>query len=434
MRMFVHIVISLMLLHAPLLGVADNTQDNQPSAVITAEQSFEVGPNDSAWGLASKIAKDEVETGRIMRLLFEQNPQQFIDGDINRLKKGGVLTLRLADSIGVSAVNSLRSDLSRQTESKKSVSKAATLDNKVFIRVAPIEQAIDHSYLNNKTASKKSSIQESKLETDRLDTVVLNKALNEQLNKDLVSSQNKAASLIKEVELLNDELNESSRRVAALESSLSQKNQTIDMHLQSLSPAPINTSVVDSADEIFSSQASRGRKDFMAVMTVSALAVLAVILIVLKSRMVTWRATLAASEPAHSAVDELSALADPVEQYIDEFLDDDVAFNAELEIADSLIEEPLLEVSDSEPPISKTKLPFISMPSSRAAVDQSPTAASVDLSDLNNTATQLQLSRVYIDMGDLDGAKIMLEKLLETADAQQLTIANDLISELERLS
>ena len=41
-------------------------------------------------------------------------------------------------------------------------------------------------------------------------------------------------------------------------------------------------------------------------------------------------------------------------------------------------------------------------------------------------------------MGDLDGAKFMLEKVLEkvleTADAQQLTIANDLISELERLS
>jgi FimV-like protein len=68
------------------------------------------------------------------------------------------------------------------------------------------------------------------------------------------------------------------------------------------------------------------------------------------------------------------------------------------------------------------------------AVDQPSTAASVDLSDFNSTATQLQLSRVYIDMGDLDGAKIMLEKVLATADTQELAIANDLISELEQLS
>ena len=70
------------------VGVADNAQDNQVSATIAVDQSFEVGANDSVWGIASKIAKDEVEVRRIMGLLFEQNTQQFIDGDINRLKKG----------------------------------------------------------------------------------------------------------------------------------------------------------------------------------------------------------------------------------------------------------------------------------------------------------------------------------------------------------
>ena len=105
MRMFLHIVLGLMLLHAPLLGVADNAQSNQASATIAVEQSFEVGANDSVWGIASKIAKDEVEVRRIMALLFEQNTQQFIDGDINRLKIGSSLRLRLTDSIEVSTVN-----------------------------------------------------------------------------------------------------------------------------------------------------------------------------------------------------------------------------------------------------------------------------------------------------------------------------------------
>jgi FimV-like protein len=173
----------------------------------------------------------------------------------------------------------------------------------------------------------------------------------------------------------------------------------------------------------------------MTVMTVSTLAVLLLILIIVRSGIVTRRDVLVASEPAHStAANEQSALADPVEQYIDEFLDDDVAINTELEIADAPTAENLLDASDSQPPISKTKLPFITVSDPMDAVDQPSTAASVDLSDFNSTATQLQLSRVYIDMGDLDGAKIMLEKVLATADTQELAIANDLISELEQLS
>ena len=391
MRMFVHIVLGLMLLHAPLLGVADNAQDNQVSATIAVEQSFEVGANDSVWGIASKIAKDEVEVRRIMALLFEQNTQQFIDGDINRLKIGSILTLRLTDSIEPSTVNGLSGDLSGQAEPKR--------------------------------------------EENRSEALVLNKALNEQSNKGLVSSQNEATTLIEAVERLNDELQASSQRIKALDSSLANKNQVINSQPKPPDLSPIDTKHVGLADAALLSQTSYDRKDFMAVITVSTLAVLLVVFIIARSGIRTRPHPLVASEPAHSATaDAQPALAGSLEHYIDEFLDEDVVLNAELEIADAPTEEPLLYGSDSEPPMSKTKLPFISAPSSRGGLDQPATATSVDLSDLNNTATQLQLSRVYIDMGDLDGAKIMLEKVLETADSQQLAIANDLISELEQVS
>ena len=391
MRMFVHIVLGLMLLHVPLLGVADNAQDNQVSATIAVEQSFEVGANDSVWGIASKIAKDEVEVRRIMGLLFEQNTQQFIDGDINRLKIGSILTLRLTDSIEPSTVNGLSGDLSGKAEPKR--------------------------------------------EENRSEAVVLNKALNEQSIKGLVSSQNEATILIEEVERLNDELQASSQRIKALDSSLANKNQVINSQPKPPDLSPIDTKLVGSADAALLSQTSYDRKDFMAVITVSTLAVLLVVFIIARSGTLTRSHTLVAGKPAHSATAvEQPALAGSLEQYIDEFLDEDVVLNAELELADAPTEEPLLYGSDSEPPTSKTKLPFISAPSSRGGLDQPATATSVDLSDLNNTATQLQLSHVYIDMGDLDGAKIMLEKVLETADSQQLAIANDLISELEQLS
>ena len=386
-----HIVLGLMLLHVPLLGVADNAQDNQVSATIAVDQSFEVGANDSVWGIASKIAKDEVEVRRIMGLLFEQNTQQFIDGDINRLKIGSILTLRLTDSIEPSTVNGSSGDLSGQAEPKR--------------------------------------------EEHRSEALVLNKALNEQSNKGLVSSPNEATTLIEEVERLNDMLQASSQRIKALDSSLANKNQVINSQPKPSDLSPIDTKLVDSADAALLLQTSYDRKDFMAVITVSTLAVLLVVFIIARSGIRTRPHPLVASEPAHSATaDAQPALAGSLEHYIDEFLDEDVVLNAELEIADATTEEPLLYGSDSEPPMSKTKLPFISATSSRGGLDQPATADSVDRSDLNNTATQLQLSRVYIDMGDLDGAKIMLEKVLETADSQQLAIANDFISELEQLS
>lgn len=391
MRMFVHIVLGLMLLHAPLLGVADNAQDNQVSATIAVDQSFEVGANDSVWGIASKIAKDEVEVRRIMDLLFEQNTQQFIDGDINRLKIGSILTLRLTDSIEPSTVNGSSGNLSGQAEPKR--------------------------------------------EEHRSEALVLNKELNEQSNKGLVSSPNEATTLIEEVERLNDELQASSQRIKALDSSLANKNQVINSQPKPPDLSPIDTKLVDSADAALLLQTSYDRKDFMAVITVSILAVLLVVFIIARSGTLTRSNTLVAGKPAHSATAvEQPALAGSLEQYIDNFLDEDVVLNAELELADAPTEEPLLYGSDSELPTSKTKLPFISAPSSRGGLYQPATATSVDLSDLNNTATQLQLSRVYIDMGDLDGAKIMLEKVLETADSQQLAIANDFISELEQLS
>ena len=207
MRFFVHIILGLVLLHAPLLGATDNAQDDQSSAAIAVEQSFEVGANDSVWGIASKIAKDEVEVSRITRLLFKQNPQQFIDGDINRLKIGGVLTLDLSDSIRVSTVQSVSGNLSKQRPALR-VSKRAMSEDKISINAMPIEKVTDQSFLNQKVSLKNSSIQKMTLDPSHPDS--------EALNKDLVLSQNKAASLKKEVELLNDELQESSRRIKVL--------------------------------------------------------------------------------------------------------------------------------------------------------------------------------------------------------------------------
>ena len=54
----------------------------------------EYGPvmaNDTAWSIAKKVRPGGVSMEQMMMALLEANPQAFIDGNINRLRKGQIL-------------------------------------------------------------------------------------------------------------------------------------------------------------------------------------------------------------------------------------------------------------------------------------------------------------------------------------------------------
>lgn len=52
------------------------------------------------------------------------------------------------------------------------------------------------------------------------------------------------------------------------------------------------------------------------------------------------------------------------------------------------------------------------------------------LSDSDETATKLDLARAYIDMGDADGAKDILDEILEEGDSDQKKEAETLMARL----
>ena len=407
MRFFFNCLLFLMLIQASLFGLANSAHSNQHESVVKQRQIFEVGANDTVWAIASKIAKKEEDVNVIMRLLFEQNPEQFIDNDIDRLKKDGFLTLLMSGSTSKSGVNSLNDDLSNINASKKSESLQRPASDKGLDNNLSINEVKNSQVSIKKASLNKSSTMAFKLEHSRLDTKVS--------SQQLVLAQNQTASLVAELEMLTEELASSSQRINALESKLQEQDQALDPFRESLTP-PINSANDDSTSTPSTVKTSLNRQNGIALIALFSLIFLVIIIRITRGAISNRRQRRSASESINPPpIDDQSESEDFTS-----------SFNvAMLDSTDS---------TDSTALTSESKVPFIPTSDSIEAEHQLPDSVSGEITDFNDTDTQLQLSRLYIDMGDLDGAKAMLEKVLKNADSQQLATANDLMVELEWLS
>jgi len=141
-------------------------------------------------------------------------------------------------------------------------------------------------------------------------------------------------------------------------------------------------------------------------------------------------------------MEEFSDSADSTEAKLEDdelSLDDELALDDELELEDNLSEGDLTGGSDTASP-EQEDLPIASdevrdeAPKSRAAdIDESDLGDDDDFDFLAGTdeaATKLDLARAYIEMGDSDGARDILEEVSLEGDDEQKTEAKDLLKNL----
>jgi pilus assembly protein FimV len=100
--------------------------------------------------------------------------------------------------------------------------------------------------------------------------------------------------------------------------------------------------------------------------------------------------------------------------------------------ADDFDVEAVADYAELEPePVSEAELglaPVGIRPSSRAANEA---GEDLDfLSDSDETSTKLDLARAYIDMGDREGARDILDEVLLEGDADQQSEARNLMAQL----
>ena len=80
---------------APVAKTAEpSTQPSTVKSTSAGVDGYEYGPvvaNDTAWGIAKKVRPRGVSMEQMMMALLAANPHAFIDGNINRLRKGKIL-------------------------------------------------------------------------------------------------------------------------------------------------------------------------------------------------------------------------------------------------------------------------------------------------------------------------------------------------------
>ncbi|MEM7540189.1 MAG: FimV/HubP family polar landmark protein [Pseudomonadota bacterium] len=97
---------------------SQDTVTSAASPAVAATASGDLGPigaNDTLWSIASNnLPSDAVSVQQMMVALLRTNPDAFIDGNINLLKKGAVLRFPGADDLGTISRDSALSEVRRQ--------------------------------------------------------------------------------------------------------------------------------------------------------------------------------------------------------------------------------------------------------------------------------------------------------------------------------
>ena len=140
-------------------------------------------------------------------------------------------------------------------------------------------------------------------------------------------------------------------------------------------------------------------------------------------------------------MEEFSESTDPSDVSLE---DDGLSLDDELELEDSLSEVDLTDENDEaslerefddleDLPVASDEVRDETLKSPVAEIDESDLGDDDDFDFLAGTdeaATKLDLARAYIEMGDSDGARDILEEVALEGDGEQKTEAQDLLKNL----
>lgn len=131
--------------------------------------------------------------------------------------------------------------------------------------------------------------------------------------------------------------------------------------------------------------------------------------------------TAAETQPEEPSIDEEPAAELTAEEQVDEFIEDELEEQGVTE--DEILQEAA-EIDSAPAPVSEEA-------PSAAAAEETASSDSDEVLDEDETATKLELAKAYIDMGDTEGARDILEEVLEEGNDAQKSEAQSLINELD---
>lgn len=185
-----------------------NTSTTQPvkaSALPSATQQHVVQKNESLWGISAQIAKQhQLSTTVVMRDIQANNPQAFIGGDPNKLRRGATLNFNLEASL-IAQDKIATQDLAQVTT--KQSGKAKYRLNEAQMSLVAEKQA------DSVQGSAKKSTQSTKS--------------SEQLALKVMTAREKSVKLQRNVTHLDQTLKQKDHRIQVLNTRLAQLQQQL---------------------------------------------------------------------------------------------------------------------------------------------------------------------------------------------------------------
>jgi len=112
-------------------------------------------------------------------------------------------------------------------------------------------------------------------------------------------------------------------------------------------------------------------------------------------------------------------------------LTDDAALDMDLGLDDSALDEVVIEPAEAQPEEQAEAQPEDSVASPEVSDDEEEDFDLSSLDDVDEISTKLDLARAYLDMGDHEGTKGILEEVLADGNDEQKQEANDLMAKLD---
>ena len=341
-----------------------------------------IGPYDTLWSIARRVRPGQATVEQTMTALVRLNPNAFIDGDRNRIRGGMILEVPTeAEAMGTAPTSPRRPPPAPEAEIPDPAP-VPIIEEPPDAAVAPAE-AEPVSRPDPEPDPVPEALEEAFAERDRL------------------AGEN--AALVADLDRARGDLALAQGEIAALEEVVATLEQQVDTLQQAATATPQGRAASRDAD------APPARFSFIAWGAVAVLLAAAVVGVLYQRRRVrALEATADAYGSPSSTAEDLVADADP----------------------DRDFEEPPLAAQDSPAEPYEPAETYEDAAAYDPLEEEDPAEGPTGPGGYSPN-TKLNLARAYVNMGDEETAREVLEEVLAEGDATERAAAQELLDGLE---
>ncbi|MBS3796381.1 FimV/HubP family polar landmark protein [Pseudoalteromonas sp. BDTF-M6] len=329
---------------------AQSTEIRGPKGVDNSEQGRAIGPikpSDTLWRIAAKVRPDNsVTMYQVMVALYEKNPNSFLDNNLNHMRDGAYLQIPSMREIRTVDPQQAKAKSEQDDKLWAGLKTASAAGNKAGASATSTTTTTDKQASAARQQQAALAKQELELELERLKQQQNERLI--ELQQQLSASVSNAESILADNDRLRAQLQKITEQLTQVKAQLDEKDAELQQQLQQFMAerkAMARQQQIQQEQNAGWFNALPGWLSLLLMMTLPALAILALVVVFLKKRnqgedskpvaeepLMDMSQPIAATRPT-SGLDELDLskgddtledlpLDDTLEERLDDFLDE----------------------------------------------------------------------------------------------------------------